>query len=362
MRRKLFSLLVCMSVFLGMAAVCGTSAYGQCTVTLTTDKEVYAYGETVTATLYSDTCHFLVTDYYVFDAGEGIIKTLEPHLITSWPQQVDYYWDQTDSSGNQVPPGTYEIADFTRQKSVTFTILGNGIFYALSLNPTGTPEDTSWKIAELIEINLASCVSTKVGETGAGLDQSQWSLDLSYGPRGILWAVNGTSKWDNLVIINTKTGAGTVVGSTGTLMEGIAFDADGFLYAADSGNNNWDNTGDKLVKIDIRSLTYTVIGLTGYDIDGLAFAPDGTLYGVDSGKLLRVNKDTAEVTLIGDLGNSGFYAITFDPEGIMYAARLNGDIYTVDPGSAQVSFVCSTGFPYMPALEYAHGVIPFPSR
>jgi len=355
MRRKLFRLLVCMSVFLGMAVVCGTSAYAQCTITLTTDKDVYRYGENVTASLYSDTCHFAVLyfHHYVFDSGGNIIKPLAPHLVSHWPQQVDFYWDQTDSLGRQVSPGTYEIADPMRVRSASFTILGVGRLYALSLRPTSSPAPDSWKIAELVEIDLYTGASTKIGAAGAGLDQSQWSLDLSFDLHGNLWAVNGVSDWNNLVTIDTDTGAGTVMGSTGLLMEGIAFDAGGILYAADSGLNNWDNNGDRLVLVDTMDFTCSNVGTTYYDIDGLAFAPDGTLYGVDSGWLLEVDKANGAVSPIGYLGYGGFYAITFGPDGVMYGALSNGDIYIIDPGTAGASYVCSTGFPYMVGLAFA---------
>lgn len=328
------------------------SVSAQCTITLTTDKDVYGYGENVTATLYSDTCHFLLMYYYVFDSGGNIIKRLDGQVISNWPQQVDYYWDQTDSLGRQVPPGTYEIADPKHVMSETFAILGLGKMFALSLRPTGSPPDTSWKVAELVAIDLALGTGTKIGAADAGLDQRQWSLDMSFDPSGTLWAVNGVSRWNNLVTIDIDTGAGTVAGSTGSLIEGIAFDADGVLYAADSGDNNWDNSGDKLVKVNLDDFTYSVVGYTGFDIDGLAFAPDGTLYGVDSGDLVKINKFTAQVELIGPLGNSGFYAVTFSPAGIMYGARTDGAIYTIDPETAVVSYVCSTGFPYMPALAF----------
>ena len=345
-------LILCLMMFTFLMVFVSGSVSAQCTITLTTDKDVYGYGETVTATLYSDTCHFLVMYYYVFDPGGNIIKRLEPNVISGWPQQVDYYWDQTDSPGQQVPPGTYEIADPKHVKSETFTILGVGKMFALSLRPTGSPPDTSWKVAELVEIDLAQGIGTKIGSTGAGLDQRQWSLDMSFDPDGTLWAVNGVSRWNNLVTIDINTGVGTVVGSTGSLIEGIAFDADGVLYAADSGDNNWDNSGDKLVKVDLSDFTYTVVGYTGFDIDGLAFAPDGTLYGVDSGYLVKVNKFNGEVEIIGFPGNGGFYAVTFSPTGIMYGARSNGDIYSIDPETAVASYICSTGFPYMVALEF----------
>jgi hypothetical protein len=345
---KKLVLCLMMTGFLFLLVMGDVSA--QC-VTRSTDKDVYAYGEDVTALMYSDTCYFAMLYGLVFDAGGNLVISLEPHLISQWPQQVDYYWDQTDSQGQQVPPGTYRF--FRPEDGVTFTILGFGKMYALSLRPTGSPPAESWKIAELVKIDLSTGTGTKIGATGAGLDQRQWSLDLSFDPQGTLWAVNGVSRGNNLVTIDTDTGAGTVAGSTGTLIEGIAFDADGILYAADSGYNNWDNNGDKLVKIDTNDFSYTVVGLTGWDIDGLAFAPDGTLYGVDSGILLEVDKNTGVVTPIGSSGSSGLYAITFTPDGIMYGCDSNGDIYTIDPDTGVVSYVCSTGFPYMVGLAFA---------
>lgn len=347
------NLVLRLMMFIFLAVFFTGMVSAQCNITLTTDKGAYGYGEKVTATLYSDTCHFIVMYYYVYDSEGDMIAKLEPHVISSWPQQINYYWEQTDLAGYQVPPGTYEIADPHRARIATFTILGTGKLYALSLKPTGTPSPGSWKIAELVKIPLTTGIGIKIGATGASLDQQQWSLDLSFDSQGTLWAVNGVSRWNNLVIIDTETGLGTIVGSTGTLIEGIAFDADGTLYAADSGYNNWDSNGDRLVKIDINTFSYTEVGLTGWDIDGLGMSPDGILYGVDSGTLLQVDKNTGMVTPIGYLGGSGFYAITFSPDGIMYGANTNGDIYTIDPGTAVVSYVCSTGFPYVAGLSFA---------
>jgi sugar lactone lactonase YvrE len=333
-----------------LAASLAGSAWAGC-VTMTTDKAVYDYGEAVSATLYSDTCHFILAYCNVFDAGGDLVTSLKPHLISNWPQQMNYYWDQTDSAGQPVPPGTYEMV--APGNKIKVTILGTGILYAVSLRPTSSPAPNAWKIAELVEIDLASGTGTKIGATAAGLDQRQWSLDLSFGPGGTLWAVDGVSRWNNLVTINTATGAGTVQGSTGTLIEGIAFASHGLLYAADSGLNNWDANGDSLAIIDPENFHYTVVGATHTDIDGLALSPDGILYGVDSSTLLTIDRDTGAVAPIDLIGDGNFFAITFGPDGIMYGASANGDIYTIDPDTAVVSFVCSTGFPYMVGLEFA---------
>ena len=78
----------------------------------------------------------------------------------------------------------------------------------------------------------------------------------------------------------------------------------------------------------------------------LAFAPDGTLFGatstfVDDSELYHVDPESGATTLVGTIINVddaddglGIAEIAFSPDGVLYAVRFGGSLWTVDPVTA----------------------------
>ena len=66
-------------------------------------------------------------------------------------------------------------------------------------------------------------------------------------------------------------------------------------------------------------------------ICGLAFGPTGTRL------VFEVNAATAQLTQLGTLSSVSFNAFVFDEFGVPYVAGSNGDIYTFDLHSLNMS-------------------------
>ncbi len=131
---------------------------------------------------------------------------------------------------------------------------------------------------------------------------------LAVSSSGKLYAAGGS----DFIEINPITGAATKIGSyeNGYYSSGdLAFDSDGKLYATVSG-------GDRLVTVDVNTGKATLIGAIGYStVYGLSFK-DGVLYGVtESGLLLKINTATGAGTPIGSGNGKAQWGLTTWQEG-----------------------------------------------
>jgi hypothetical protein len=132
------------------------------------------------------------------------------------------------------------------------------------------------------------------------------------------------------ITIDPVTGAGTKIGSLGTVEKGkitsggdLAFDPrSGRLYASVQWGHHGPN--DYLATIDPLNGAATIIGTIGFDqVHGLAFK-DGNLYGVtDNQEFLRLDLLTGRGTMISNTG-LGPYGLTASPVPVPNALWLLG--------------------------------------
>jgi DNA-binding beta-propeller fold protein YncE len=164
----------------------------------------------------------------------------------------------------------------------------------------------------------------------------------------------GITQLDQLITINTSTGAGTLVGALSTSMNAIGLaQTGGNLYAFDTNNN-------VLQQIDPTSaatLATIAVGYTSQDALGegdLAFNGAGTGFLVSSlmadgsfggGSLFSLNLGANSHSLVKDGLTQLFSGLAFDPSnGSLYAMTADGSaLYLVDPATGNVTLVGSTG-------------------
>jgi hypothetical protein len=219
---------------------------------------------------------------------------------------------------------------------------------------------------------------------------------------------------DELIQIDTSTGAGTLVGpfgaSTGAFGLGVR---DGGLYTWDQVNDRvrrldpatggiigtFDITppvdlfaegditfgpdgtgyissvvGGRFVSFDLDAGTSTLIasGLPD-NVDGLAFGPDGTLYGLQQNintgsiaQLITIDPATGATSLVGSTGLSvtvSVAGLAFSETGTLFAT-INDTLYRVSTADASLTLVGAIGLREVSGIRFlpqGNGVIPEPS-
>lgn len=126
--------------------------------------------------------------------------------------------------------------------------------------------------------------------------------------------------------------------------------ADNHWYAAVYTDNN-------LVEIDTITGARTVIGPLGVGIYGLSYDQiTSTLYGTDGTSLYTINTSTGATTLVGDMGVSGSTFINLacnSTTGIIYAVNIADDIvYRINKTTGAATAVGALGFD----ASYAQGM------
>jgi hypothetical protein len=117
------------------------------------------------------------------------------------------------------------------------------------------------------------------------------------------------------------------------------------LYAVGSGVG--DGTSHLYQINDYAAAPKAVdIGSTGTVLTALAIDPQNdAAYGVGGGDLYSVNLTTGKAAAIGSLGATGMNALTFSPNGNLYAMGAStSDLYTIDRTTGHASVVFDTGF------------------
>jgi len=154
---------------------------------------------------------------------------------------------------------------------------------------------------------------------------------------------DGSVAGDRLVRIDTRTGAGSPLGSTGAAMAPFGLGSRGnVLYA-------YDQRADLLREIDPTDghvVSQTPIGAGNLAGEGsLEFAPDGTgriaTAGTTSGSLWRFDLETGTASLVtGHLAPS-LDGLAFDPmTGTLYGiSQAAYGLYTVDPLSGTTTMI-----------------------
>jgi outer membrane protein assembly factor BamB len=155
-----------------------------------------------------------------------------------------------------------------------------------------------------------------------------------------LYAIGGTEGefW------NITTPPGVLVGATGPrsgIDAGLDFDVtQNKMYNINTGGGETST----LYEINIANGAATFVGSDTVFADGLAIDANGSAFAADflfSDSLYSVNLTNGDLTLVGLLGIdvSVQDGLAFDPAGILYALTSDGEIYTLNTGSGQATFL-----------------------
>jgi hypothetical protein len=140
----------------------------------------------------------------------------------------------------------------------------------------------------------------------------------------------------------------------------LAFRSDGVGFLVSALHTNGSVAFD-VYTFDVISGTSHWIGNSGGAVDALAFDTNNTLYalGQDGTNLYTMNQNNGTLTTVGPLGvamSSPFGAMTFGPDGTLYAA-INDQLYTINKTTGVASVlstnVLDIGFSSVSGLAFA---------
>lgn len=205
---------------------------------------------------------------------------------------------------------------------------------------------------------------TGVGSAVAPLTGFPTTSGLAFAPDSTLYAVSrGTGE---LLTIDQMTGVVTVVGPHGFVsISGLSINSAGVIFAA---VNPTDSTagGPWLATLDAATGAGTLIGPIGACVEGMSFSPDGILFAVaefggcaDADTLIRIDSNTGVGTVVGPIGFRDINALTFTPNGMLFAAqsRNGGTLLSLNPNTGAGAVVGSVGFSWVSALAAIMEVI-----
>ena len=197
--------------------------------------------------------------------------------------------------------------------------------------PTGFTDTTLSTKDQVLSLDLGGSAAGAVLPSTTGLPTN--TDDQKFSPAGVDLGVNDTDLTTcTLVRINTTTGAGALVGSTGVTNCGgsgrprIAFTPDGRLWLV--------NNGTQFFQVDPTTGLATAAGTLPTAIDGLVGSCGGDLLATTSdatnGALIRFSPASPSTpTTIGHLGiptqgaNLALTGLDFAADGTLWALRQN---------------------------------------
>jgi hypothetical protein len=205
-----------------------------------------------------------------------------------------------------------------------------GSFSVLAQSATQTLYGLTFFSNQLIAVNPTNGAGSLVGPLNATI--SGYGIASRYGR---LYTFNPNT--DQIVEINPATGAlgnSINIGTTNMVGEGdLAFRSDGVGFLVSALHTNGSVAFD-VYTFDVIGGTSHWIGNSGGPVDALAFDSNNTLYalGQDGTNLYTMNQNNGTMTVVGPLGvalSSPFAAMTFGPDGTLYAA-INDQLYTIN--------------------------------
>ena len=192
---------------------------------------------------------------------------------------------------------------------------------------------------QLISINPNTGEGHRIGPLGTNI--SGYGIAARYSR---LYTFNPNI--DEIVEIDPAT-AGTHrsinIGVTDLQGEGdLAFRSDGVGFLTSALHADGSIAND-IYTFDVIAGTSRRIGTTTLAIDALAFDPFDNLFALakDDNNLYRIDETNGAMSRVGPLGisvNSPFAALTFAPNGVLYAA-INDQLYAVNRFSGAASAV-----------------------
>jgi hypothetical protein len=191
---------------------------------------------------------------------------------------------------------------------------------------------------ELISVDTNTGAGTLVGSLDATL--SGYGIAARYGR---LYTFDPNS--DQIVEINPATAAvGNYISIGVTNLQGegdLAFRSDGVGFLASALHADGSVAND-FYTFDVIAGTSHRLGTSTMTIDALAFDATNNLYALakDDDNLYLVNQSTGAMTVVGSLGvevSSPFAGMTFGTDGTLYAA-INDQLYTINKTTGAASF------------------------
>ena len=190
---------------------------------------------------------------------------------------------------------------------------------------------------QLIAIDTTNGAGTLAGPLNATV--SGYGIAARYGR---LYTFNPNT--DQIVEIVTGTGLlgqSINIGVTNLAGEGdLAFRDDGTGFLASALHTNGSPAND-FYSFDFIAGTSQRIGTTSEPVSALAFDSSNTLYALkkDGTNLYTINQTSGSLTAVGALGlamSSPFAAMTFGPDGTLYAA-INDQLYVLNKNTGLAS-------------------------
>jgi len=201
---------------------------------------------------------------------------------------------------------------------------------------------------ELIRINTTTGAGALVGPLSTAMDA--YGL-ATWGSRLIAFDQNT----DLLRELNPNTGAtiGSISVGTNLVGEGgFAMRSDGTGFIADCAE------GD-LYSFNANTNSSALVGNSGSGVcfDGLDISAGGTLYGLSQGfvALYTINQVTGAATFVGNTGfggGSGLSGLAFAPDGTLFAADQTSNLYIINLATGAASLVGATGFNNISGLTF----------
>ena len=152
----------------------------------------------------------------------------------------------------------------------------------------------------------------------------------------------------------TIGGAVTSIGAIGTTMFDIAM-YNGALYGIDGTSS--------LYSINTTTGHGTLIGSTGQVVNALTFSPTGVLYAAGNDTLYTVNVSNGKLTAIGSGTGAGTYSSSGDLEflnGVLYLTSSTGgndQLFSINAANGQGHLIGSLGFPQVYGLVQKNGLL-----
>ena len=182
---------------------------------------------------------------------------------------------------------------------------------------------------------LTNAASTFSYRNIHALNMNETGLVL-YGVGQSFELATGTTSAPLLFTIDTSNGEVTEGPSLagGIDLDSLAFDSSGTLYGVNPDGTNPDS--DDLVTVNTGTGAITVIGTFNDgvdDIDGIkgiefiTIGANDALFAVSGSDLYAVDETNADVTLLGDTGQTDLTSLTFDADepGVLWSTRDMGD-------------------------------------
>ncbi len=181
---------------------------------------------------------------------------------------------------------------------------------------------------------------------------SHSSFDIALDSSGDIYSISNKGE---LYKVNAADASTTLIGSSGTFINGLAFDNFGNLYGSG---------GSQLYTLDLLTGAATLVGSTGFGSAGdiIFDAANNLFLASTSDELVSVNPFTGAGVSVGAFGISGMFGLV-SVGNDLYGGSSSGDYYSIDSNTGAASFINNIGTPsnFVAGMASAPSAIPTPA-